>query len=400
MNAHHFLLFRSVLLGILVLQTVYRPAASHAGPWLAVVLSGYAVASLVLFQRSRLGKLSQALASWTFLVDIAATTMVLGATHGASGDFYVAYFLVILSSCLSGKVGHSFIVGGVACLVYGALSLPSLDCAEATTFLLRLSLILATTFFAAAVVDGTRIVQESADDRYRERLTWLERLSMAGRIAASVLHELKTPLNTILLNAEAVRKDLGGREGPRESADRLRLIEDEVERASAILSDFLDFTGESEFLLAPVPLRRLVEETYRKLSPGIATDVIEFRDELAEGDAVRGSERHLAQVFLNILDNAILAMPFGGRLEVRGSRRQGMLEVSVRDTGVGIAADMLPRIFEPFATTRARKGGHGLGLFVVRWIVQKHGGDVVFRSEGPMRGAEVLVTLPLAAPES
>lgn len=395
MSSTHFLFFRGVLFEILLLQALYQPETAAWSPWLWALLAGYASYALALFMQTRRQPSSRADSPWWFLGDITAITLVLQATQGVSSDFYVAYFLVILASALMQRAAYSFLVGGVCCLVYGSLTLPSWETALAPAHLLRLSLLLTTTFLSALVSEAAHKAQRSLREEYGERMAWLERLSLAGRIAAEVLHEVKTPLNTILIRAERARQLLKRPQPEPQIGESLAAIEEEAERISLILADFLDFTRPAKLSLAPVALRSLVEKACEKITAGIDPGAIRFENRLDPGTMVLASERHLTQVFLNLFDNAIQAMPLGGTLTVSEAWKDGRVEIAVADAGMGIPAHLLERLREPFFTTRSQEGGHGLGLGVTRWIVEKHGGELRIHSPGPKQGTTIFLTLPL-----
>ncbi len=279
-----------------------------------------------------------------------ATTTVLLLTRGVSSDFYIAYFLVILMSCLLENLNLA--------------AFPGLDADQSPTVLLRLSLLLATSLFGSFMADVTRRVRLATAEGYEIRIAWMERLSLAGKAVSAVLHELKTPMNTIILSADFVKALSGHPEKRAETDHQLDIIAQEAERAAAILTDFLDFTSPSELRLEPldasVPLRKALERVGLRLQDR----GVELRTDIEGGLTGLGSERYLIQVFLNLLINAV---------------------------------DAMPKLFEPFSTTRAGEGGHGLGLHVVAWIVQKHGGRIRIDSAGRGKGAKVSVELPLSA---
>jgi signal transduction histidine kinase len=98
-----------------------------------------------------------------------------------------------------------------------------------------------------------------------------------------------------------------------------------------------------------------------------------------------------------VINNAVDAMPRGGRLRVRLEKTEAQALVIFEDDGVGMSAEDLSRLFEPFATSKGDEDGHGLGLSIVRWILQEHGGEIRIESAGPEKGARVTLVLPLAA---
>ena len=397
MRAKYLLFLRAVLAETLLLHSLYAPEILLARWWLWSLLAVYAAAAAAVFfvQRSRQLPAWGLLASFVF--DIGMTSLVLRATGGFSGDFYVAYFLVILSTCFIEDMRLSFLIGCVACLVYGAMAFPGSGAAFQPFYWLRLSLLLTTAFFSTVVADHARQVQRETAAGYERKLADLERLSLVGGALSRILHELKTPLGTISLSSECVRENL--RRGRTADLERqLQLVETEADRASAIVRDYLDFVRPTELPRGPLP----VEEP---LAQALAAQELRLQDRdiiweagLAGRTMVLGSRRHLVQLFTILLDNAVAAMPLGGRLSVAVESRDGQAAVSIRDTGFGIAADAQSRLFMPFSTTHPEAGGTGLGLSIARWIAEKHAGAVELSSPGTAKGATAVVRLPLAGP--
>ena len=230
-----------------------------------------------------------------------------------------------------------------------------------------------------------------------ERLAWLQRLSTVGQMMSGVVHEVRTPLNTVILTVEHASRVLDRGGDPREM---LATVSREADRAVEILSDILDFAKPSKLDLKPVELAPRL---------GAALDALKIRfDERAvatsisapAGLKVLASERHLHQVLTILLINALDAMPFGGRLDIRARRSGETARVVFTDTGVGIESQVLARLFQPFATGRSERGGTGLGLNVARWIMHKHGGDVAIDSGGIGKGTTVTLFLKTAGDDA
>jgi len=226
-----------------------------------------------------------------------------------------------------------------------------------------------------------------------ERLAWLQRLSTVGQMMSGVVHEIRTPLNTVILAVEYAMEVVERKGDPRE---QLAMAAREADRAVAILSDILDFAKPSTLDLKPVDLSIV-------LSAALQLQKIRFSERGVETELtappelmVLASERHLFQVLTILLINSLDAMAFGGRLTVFAERRGGGVVATISDTGVGIEAEALKGLFEPFATGRSESGGTGLGLNVARWIMHKHGGDVAISSEGIGKGTTVTLTLQAA----
>ncbi|MFI5362942.1 MAG: sensor histidine kinase [Elusimicrobiota bacterium] len=226
-----------------------------------------------------------------------------------------------------------------------------------------------------------------------ESLAWLQRLSTIGQMMSGVLHEVRTPLNTVILTIEHAQSVLDRGGNPRE---QLSTVAREADRAVEILSDMLDFAKPSALDLKPTALGPQLSSALEPLKirfdeRGVVTTVSAPPDLLA-----RLSPRHFHQVLTIILMNALDAMPFGGRLDLRAERSGADARVTMTDTGVGIEAQALKRLFSPFATGRPESGGTGLGLNVARWIMHKHGGDVAISSGGIGKGTKVVLLLKAA----
>jgi signal transduction histidine kinase len=224
-----------------------------------------------------------------------------------------------------------------------------------------------------------------------------KRLAALGAMSAGLAHEIRNPLAGVKGAAQLLQGEQGLGD---EAREMLKVIVDETDRLNDVVSQFLDYARPFELrlrddLLNPVVSRALALVRAQGVPPNV-TLVEELAEDLPvlELDAVR-----MAQVVLNLLQNALQAMPSGGTLTVRtrmGRDRVGrrQVEVHVVDTGPGIAQDAMERLFVPFFTTKA--DGTGLGLAICQRIVQAHGGEIDVGSV-PGEGASFVVRLPLDA---
>jgi|SRR5579884_2272913 len=229
----------------------------------------------------------------------------------------------------------------------------------------------------------------------------LRRLERVRReFVANVSHELRTPLASIKALAETLGD--GARADPAVAADFLRQIVDEVDRLAAMVEDLLDLgrleAGRVPLKLEPLDAVDLVRRGVERLRPQTERAGLALRVEVEAGlPPVRADRARVEQVLVNLVHNAIKFTPAGGAVVVAAAAAGTMLEVAVRDTGVGIAAEELPRLFERFykADKARHSPGTGLGLAIAKHIVQAHGGTI--RAESvPGRGAIFVFTLPLA----
>jgi signal transduction histidine kinase len=221
---------------------------------------------------------------------------------------------------------------------------------------------------------------------------------------ANVSHELKTPLTSIQGFAQAILDGAAG--APERQAQAARVIYEESDRMRRLVEDLLDLArwdaGQLEMRREPVALDDLLRAVIERLSLRAAEKQVRVERELAPLPELIGDGDRLAQVFTNLLDNAIQHTPPGGRIRVVGGPEPGGLAVGVEDSGPGIPAEDLSRIFERFyQVDRARPGGGGrgvgLGLAISREIVQAHGGRLSATS-APGNGSRFTVHLPASRP--
>lgn len=261
---------------------------------------------------------------------------------------------------------------------------------------------------------------EERDERHRLRaqMAQTERLASVGALAAGMAHEVNNPLAYVLLNLEAVQRQarelrrlLGTLEGPPATAllgpdgtlERLaQRAGDATEgavRVRGIVRDLMAFSRVTEDQVGPVDLNGAVRVALK-----MAHHEIKYRARLitdfGELPATRGHDGRLSQVFLNLLLNAARAIEEGdpehNEVRVATAHRAGHLHIVVEDTGRGIDPAHLPRLFEPFFSTRSEGAGSGLGLSICHKVVRDHGGRILVESQ-PGQGCRFEVVLPVVA---
>jgi nitrogen fixation/metabolism regulation signal transduction histidine kinase len=226
----------------------------------------------------------------------------------------------------------------------------------------------------------------------RERLAVAERVAAWRDVARALAHELKNPLTPIAMSVELLR-DARGRPGFEEVLDEsTRAIGEEVRRLRRIVDEFSRFARMPAPALAPLPAGELAQALlalFPAAPPGVA-----LVREVAPGLPVLRADRdQLLQVLHNLVKNALEAMPEGGTLTLRAARDGDGVSFEIGDTGTGIPPELLPRIFEPWVTTKP--GGTGLGLAIAARIVEEHGGRIAVASR-PGAGTTFTVRLPPA----
>ncbi|MDR1043842.1 MAG: hypothetical protein LBP33_01830 [Candidatus Adiutrix sp.] len=249
-------------------------------------------------------------------------------------------------------------------------------------------------FLALALTIGLRWVVSRGEDiitkrnlerqALREQLEQAERLAGLGSMVATVAHEIRNPLGIIHSTADVLNRFLAG------EPDRARLaqaIVEEANRLSDVVTEFLDFARPPTPRLAPVVVEEILEEILALLEVTLARAGVEVRTELRpEPGPIPGDGPMLHRAFLNLLMNAVQAMDDGGLITVATSladdpQKGACLVVSISDTGPGLNEEAAKKLFSPFYTTKAK--GTGLGLVIVRNIIEGHQGDISLKNGPP-----------------
>jgi two-component system, NtrC family, sensor histidine kinase HydH len=229
------------------------------------------------------------------------------------------------------------------------------------------------------------------EDELRKR----DRMTALGEAAMVIAHEVRNPLGIIKTSAEVVRKraHLGA------SEERLLgYVVDEVRRIERLIKDFLDFARPKTPIKHPVKLRVLVDRVaalarVEAQKHHVDLQVIEVKEHVE----ILGDIDQLHQALLNLMLNALDAMPDSGTLKITIDSNQTDASISVSDTGAGIAPDIIDKVFDPFFTTKAK--GTGLGLAKVQHVAEAHGGKASCTSIQE-QGAMFTISLPKLAPSA
>ena len=237
-----------------------------------------------------------------------------------------------------------------------------------------------------------RLRDPEAQRKIGRELQTADRLAAISRISGGVAHEVKNPLNAILLHVELARAKLA--RGDTDVTPEMEIISREILRLDRVVKTFLDFTRPVELNLVNVTLQQLMHEIVELAGPQAAAGRIqvEVQGEV-EGAEVRVDRDLIKQAILNVVVNAMQAMPGGGKLRFECSVNEDTAEIRVADTGPGIPNELREKIFRLYFTTR--KEGSGIGLAMTFRIVQLHDGTIDFTSE-PGKGTTFLIRLPIA----
>ena len=231
----------------------------------------------------------------------------------------------------------------------------------------------------------------------QEQLIKAHKLKAVGTLTAGVAHELNNPINNIMLTASMLQEDYPDLA----DAERLDMVNDlveQAERSQKIIRNLLEFAREREINTQLFQLKDLLRGTLEFVNNQLKLFKVKVDCRFAPNLApVLGDKQQLTQVFLNLILNAIDAMPGGGTLMVETDtvKEGDYLKVDFKDTGAGIPEHVLSHIFDPFFTTKSQGKGTGLGLSVSLGIVRKHGGDIQVCSQID-KGTTFSVLLPMA----
>jgi len=239
---------------------------------------------------------------------------------------------------------------------------------------------------------GNRV--RALNRKYLDEVIQAEQLAVVGRFAATIVHDFKNPLAIIALAAELAS-------GERSSLPMRRKAQNtitrQIERMTDMLQELIEFTkpsGRQPKLVAvefPGFIKPLAEEIRQEIADRDVTLALEN----APPDVVVSIQpRRLPRLFYNLINNAVDEMPDGGKIVLRFAVENGQLRTEIEDTGPGIAPEIAPSLFRPFAT-HGKDHGSGLGLTICKKIVEDHGGRIWANSSEPGKGAAFCFTLPL-----
>ena len=265
----------------------------------------------------------------------------------------------------------------------------------------RLVAVSVTTLVSQGRIEGTIVHMEDITEKRRKeaQLRRAESLASLTTLAAGVAHEIKNPLGSLSIHIQLIRKALQGKDEVEIPflERHLGVVDEEIDRLNKIVVDFL-------FAVRPMDVR------LREADPGeLVAGIAEFIKPEAERAGVRVvldleeglprvalDDRLMKQAVLNLVKNALAAMPGGGTLRLAAERVDDEVRIAVEDSGVGISEEYLPKIFEPYFTTK--ENGTGLGLTITFKIVKEHDGEIMVTSR-PGQGSTFMINLPIPQKE-
>ncbi len=218
----------------------------------------------------------------------------------------------------------------------------------------------------------------------QEQLIQAEKLNSLGQLAAAIAHEVNNPISGVIIHTQLMKKNLDADKLTTEKAlNYLSTIESELMRCSRLIGNLLDFARQTKPSFQPVNLNEILYRAFNLVSHSASLKHIMVVKELEPSlSGVIADPNQLQQVFINLMLNAVQAMPDGGTMTLRtSSSGENEIKIDIEDTGAGISNENMQKLFTPFFTTKKEVKGVGLGLAVSHGIIQQHNGRIEFRSE-------------------
>src|SRR5499427_7599915 len=348
-----------------------------------------------------------------YFVAIAATAVAFIARfmlEPALGDIaqFLLFTLSVVAAAWHGGLGPGLLATALSAFLVDYFFIEPLYSLQAENYAERIeTLLFLFTGISISVLSQARL---SAEAKRQQLLASEQDARRAAEDAnrlkdeflSTVSHELRTPLTAINGWALMLR---AGRLNAAQSARALETIVRSAKAQNQLINDLLDVSriiaGKMRLDIAPVKLGSVIEAAIETVRPAAEAKGIHLSALLdPAADTMSGDAERLQQVVWNLLSNAVKFAPNGGRVEVRLERADSHVEIVVADSGQGIKAEFLPHVFERFRQehggTNRQQGGLGLGLAIVRHIVELHGGTARVASDGLGKGATFTVALPIA----
>lgn len=316
-----------------------------------------------------------------------------------AGALLTAYGLMAYSheiKILSRSVSRHLWYAGVTFILYGVF---------AGIFVTRFSIIalpfpvellrgvsaVIITYFIVKALNIFNIETRKRIEQQTRHLVQTEKLTSLGQLAAGIAHEINNPLTNASLGIQTLKLKLKASNNVNEMVERLDAVERNIDRASSIARELLQFSRQRESELGPLNMNRIIQGALTLLHYKLKN--ISVRQDLAEVPEVMGDASKLEQVFINVLSNAVEAMPYGGDIFIKTTRSDSGVRVRIEDTGGGIPEENLSRVFDPFFTTKEPGTGTGLGLSICYGIIKDHHGTLDVSSVAK-KGTTVTITIP------
>jgi len=408
-----------LVLTFLFLYTFDEAANTTRIVWKASLLSFYAVSNAALMWMTRKEFHLERWGIPIFVMDVVLVSATLFMTAGPDTDLYVMCFLIIYLSTLGRNIRDAVPLTAVACLIYLLLLYrrnPSLDWMD-PTLLLRFPFFLVLALFTSYLseqaeqqrrrLERMKDIQATLARELQKAMTDLrdkqnallqaEKMSAMGHMAGALAHEIRNPLSVII---GYVNDLLDGRALDETFRKPLEAVKRSAERCQELMDNLLRFARQPK-QIETFKVKDALQESMTLVRMSAKMTRVQCNLDARADPLLSGRRSEFQQIFINLMSNALDAMPEGGTLnvileeEMAGGRT--LMKILVKDTGSGIPPEAREHIFEPFFTTKAPGKGTGLGLSIVRDIVQTYHGVLTVESE-IHKGTTFIIRLPVAQP--
>ena len=234
-------------------------------------------------------------------------------------------------------------------------------------------------------------VKSATEDlrKTQDRLIQSEKLAALGKLSAGIAHEIRNPLTSIKVLIYSLAQKINDTETKEKD---VKIIQDEIERVNQIIKRFLDFARPKEPEFSATDINRVLEDTITLVIPKISEQDIDLERNFSPIPDIQADKEQMKQVFLNLFLNAVQAMPDGGKIGIKTEFKAQCIRIEIQDEGSGVPSQIKNKVFEPFFT--AKEEGVGLGLSIVKRIIDEHGGLIKIDNAYP-KGTVVTIELPL-----
>ena len=330
-------------------------------------------------------------------LDTVLISVAIYQNRSAPWDLFLLYFFILFLSAVGETLTRIVLGFFVVSLLYvGLIFHQGKGLADiGPDFFVRVAFLFGISILYGYLSESARKEKTRAETAEQK-----ERLKMD--LVAALAHDMKTPLGVVMSYAETMREQLAGRPEEKTRLEFLERIQENAGRIVNLVTGFLEASkaeaGKLEIARAPVSLDSLLRTVAGHQQSDLQKKGLTLELRLDEGlpDAL-GDEKQFERVFWNLIGNAVKFTPAGGKITVSSGRDDGHVRVSIQDTGRGIPREELPLLFSQFRRLKSSAGieGTGLGLFIVKTIVEAHKGTVQAES-GDGRGSTFIVRLPIS----
>lgn len=320
-------------------------------------------------------------------------------TFGLVGSILTAYGLIAYSrevKYLSRTAAKNLLYAGASFVFYAFVA--GVVSSDSTLFrfpvpveVLRGTAGVFITYFIVKALNIFDIEMRKKNEQQSRHIAQAEKMTSLGQLAAGIAHEINNPLTNASLGIQTLKNRIASGVSATEIVGKLDAVERNIDRASGIARELLQFSHQRGAETVPVDINDIMRAALTLLQYKLKE--VDVQRDFGRLPAVMGNPDKLEQVFINILSNAVEAMPNGGVISIMTMRSQAGVLIRIADTGTGISKENMSRVFDPFFTTKEPGAGTGLGLSICYGIIRSHHGAIDVASV-ENRGTTVTITVP------